>query len=155
MTARLLLADDDEVLQWAMEESLSQLGYSVDLALDEQEAWEKIASQPDAYDLVLLDKHMPRLDGITLLRRIKTVFSLGMLPVIMLTGDSGSEDIAEGLAAGAYYYLIKPPEQEVLRSIIGNALEDARKQRELRTLVGQHQNSLSLLKRAEFQFQTT
>jgi len=101
---------------------------------------------------VLLDKHMPRLDGISLLKRIKADVRFNDLPVIMLTGDNGQQDIIEGLAAGAYYYLTKPSTEEVLNRVIKNALNEWRQKRELSALIGQHKNNLNLMQRAEFRY---
>lgn len=154
MSSKLLLVDDDDFVRLVTGESLVQLGYAVDMAQDGQEAWEKIMSDPYGYDLVLLDRNMPRLDGIALLKRIKADARLTDLPIVMLTGADRPEEIADGLAAGAYYYLTKPASQEVLRSVIKNTLDDSLKKRELRELLGHQRNSLGLMRRAEFEYQT-
>ncbi len=150
----MLLVDDDDFIRLLIRENLEQLGYQVDVAQDGQEAWENIAVNPQSYDLVLLDKNMPRMDGITLLKLIKADERLMGLPVVVLTGAAEPENIIEGLAAGAYYYLIKPTTLELLARVINNALEEQRRKRELRNLVGQRQNNLNLLQRAEFSFRT-
>jgi CheY-like chemotaxis protein len=71
MTARLLVVDDDELVRVLMEEILGQRGYAVETVEDGQAAWQAIDLDPARYDLMLLDKQMPRLDGISLLRRIR------------------------------------------------------------------------------------
>lgn len=152
--SRILLVDDDDFIQLVIGENLSKLGYEVDLAQDGQEAWEKISRDPKAYDLILLDKMMPRMDGITLLKLIRGENSLSMLPVVMLTGADRAEDIVEGLAAGAYYYLIKPATQEVLSSVVKSALEESLRKRELLERIGQQQKNMCLLQRAVFTFRT-
>lgn len=154
MTTRLLLVDDEEIMRMVTEVSLEQLGYAVDSACDGQEAWEKLQTNPTGYDIMLLDKHMPRMDGISLLKLMKADARLRELPVVMLTGAGRPEEIAEGLAHGAYYYLTKPATQQVLQNIIGNALVDASKRQELLGLMTRHQNSLDLVRRAEFAYRT-
>jgi DNA-binding response OmpR family regulator len=151
---RILLVDDDDFIRLVIGENLAQLGYRVDIAQDGQEAWEKISLNPKEYDLVLLDKNMPGMDGITLLKRIRADSSMAELSVVMLTGADRAEDIVEGLAAGAYYYLVKPATQEVLSRVVKNALQESMKKRELLERIGQQRNNLRLMRRAIFSFRT-
>lgn len=154
MTAKLLIVDDDEIIRLVTQADLQQCGYTVETAEDGLVAWEKINRDPSRFDLMLLDKQMPHLDGISLLKRIKSDDRFKELPVIMLTSDSRPEDIAEGLAEGAFYYLIKPSAENVLRLVIKNALDEFRQKRELRALVGKQASNLNLLRRAEFCYRT-
>ena len=154
MAGTLLLVEDDEFIRMATQNALEQCSYVVEAAADGLAAWEKIDSTPSRFDLILLDKQMPRLDGISLLKLIKADERFKELPVIMLTGDSRQQDIIEGLAEGAYYYLTKPSTQEVLQLVIKNALAERRQKNDLRELLGQQKNNLNLLHRAEFRYRT-
>lgn len=156
MTAKskLLLVDDDDFIRLLIGENLAQLGYQVDTAQNGLEAWEKLEASPHDYDLILLDKNMPRMDGIALLKRIKADERLTELPVVMLTGADRPEEIVEGLAAGAYYYLVKPATLEVLARVISNALAEQLRKRELRDLVGQQKYNFHQLQHAKFSFRT-
>lgn len=154
LTSKLLVVDDDDFIQLVIRENLARLGYEVDLAHDGQEAWEILRLSPKKYDLILLDKLMPRMDGISLLHQIRSDSTMSGLPVVMLTGADSAEDVAEGLAAGAYYYLIKPATEEVLSGVVKNVLDEARTKRELQERIGQQRNNLRLLRRAEFAFHT-
>lgn len=151
---RLLLVDDDDFICSVMESGLVQLGYQVDIANDGWLAWNKLQSAPNRYDLVLLDKNMPRMDGITLLKQLKSDPGLAKLPVVMLTGDHHPEEVAEGLAAGAFYYLIKPAAPQILDAVIANALEDRRRKDELREIVSHQESSHGLIRRGEFVYRT-
>ena len=151
---RILLVDDDEFVRQLIGEDLAELGYGVESARDGQEAWEKLEGGRDQYDLILLDKNMPRMDGIALLKCIKTDPHLAELPVVMLTAADQPQDKVDGLAAGAYYYLIKPAPTALLASVISNALAEYEKKCELRDLVSQQKNNLHLLNFAKFSFQT-
>lgn len=151
---RLLLVDDDDFICSVMEAGLVQLGYQVEIANDGWLAWNKLQSVPNHYDLVLLDKNMPRMDGITLLKQLKSDPGLAKLPVVMLTGDHHPEEVAEGLAAGAFYYLIKPAAPQILDAVIINALEDRRRQEELREIVSHQESSHCLIRRGEFAYRT-
>ena len=154
MTAKLLIVDDDEIIRLVTQDDLQQCGYTVETAEDGLAAWEKIDRDPSRFDLMLLDKQMPRLDGISLLKRIKSDGRFKELPVIMLTSDSRQEDIIEGLAEGAFYYLTKPSAENVLQLVIKNALDEFRQKRELRALIGKQASNLNLLRRAEFCYRT-
>lgn len=154
MAERLLIADDDEFVRSITQEVLEQTGYTVEIAGDGLDAWGKLDGDPSRFDLMLLDKKMPRLDGIALLKRLKSDERFKELPVIMLTGDTRQQDIVEGLAEGAYYYLTKPSTEEVLKRVIKNALAEFGQKRELRSLAGYQNNSLRILRRAEFCFQS-
>lgn len=154
MPVNLLIVDDNAVIRAVIQEMLEPCGYVLDTAADGLAAWEKIDGDPSRFDLMLLDKQMPRLDGISLLKRMKTDGRFQDLPVIMLTGDNRQEDIIEGLAEGARYYLTKPSTEDVLRIVIKNALDEFRQKRELRALIGHQANNLNLLRRAEFRYRT-
>jgi hypothetical protein len=93
---------------------------------------------------------MPRLDGIALLKRMAADGRFSDLPVIMLTADNRQEDIVEGLAEGARYYLTKPSTAEVLTAVIKSVLAEYRQRRELRVLIGRQSGNLHLMRRGEF-----
>ena len=150
MPVNLLIVDDNAVVRAVIEEMLEPCGYALDTAEDGWAAWEKIDGDPSRFDLMLLDKQMPRLDGISLLKRMKVDGRFEDLPVIMLTSDDRQEDIIGGLAEGARYYLTKPSTEDVLRIVITNALAEFRQKRELRELIGRQASNLNLLRRGEF-----
>lgn len=152
--SRLLLVDDDDFIRSVMESGLVQLGHEVDMANDGREAWAILQHAPDRYDLVLLDKNMPNMDGIALLKQLKNETALAGLPVVILTGDSRPEEVAEGLAAGAYYYLIKPALPQILDVVIHNALEDRRRHDELCETLARQETGYGLIRRGEFVYRT-
>lgn len=154
MTETLLIVDDDEFVCQVNETILSGVGYQVSLATDGQVAWEMIEKTPDQFDLILLDKHMPRMDGMEFLRLLKSHPLAREVPVIMLTGDRQQQDIVEGLNAGAYYYLTKPSSEAMLKQVVRNALDEFRQKGELRDLIGRHNLGLRGMTRAEFTLRT-
>lgn len=102
---RLLLAEDEEDLSRALVAVLKHNNYSVDAVYDGAEALDYIDSS-DNYDGVILDIMMPKMDGITVL---KTIRSHGnSVPVLMLTAKAEIDDRVEGLDSGADDYLTKP-----------------------------------------------
>lgn len=101
---RLLLIEDDESLCTALSFHLKEEDYIVDVSHDGLDALHFIKQQ--AYDLILLDRMLPSLDGLTLLSRVR---ALGiMTPIIMVTALNSIGDRVAGLDAGADDYLVKP-----------------------------------------------
>lgn len=101
---RTLLAEDDEVLVQALTSALTQYRYVVDVARDGETAWDLL--EMTSYDLVILDVKLPKLDGISLCRRLRA--QANPVPVLLLTAQDSSTDKVLGLDAGADDYVIKP-----------------------------------------------
>lgn len=154
MTTKILLVDDDEFIRALTQEMLEQCGFEVEAAQDGLQAWQLIDAQPQRFDLMLLDKQMPKMDGIALLKKMKSTGRFSELPVILLTGANQQQDVLQGLSEGAAYYLTKPSSEEVLKLVIENVLGESRKKRELHALIGRQANNLNLIRRAEFRFRT-
>lgn len=101
---KLLLAEDETDLSRALQALLTHSGYDVDIAKDGIEAVE--LAQKSAYDAIVLDIMMPRLDGMGALRQIRDLGDT--TPVLFLTAKSELDDKISGLDAGADDYLTKP-----------------------------------------------
>lgn len=101
---RVLLVEDDEFIAETLETALVRENYAVDLAIDGEIGWQLIESF--AYDLILLDVILPKLDGITLCRQLRQ--RNYQTPVLLLTAQNSSTDRVTGLDAGADDYMVKP-----------------------------------------------
>ncbi len=101
---RLLLAEDEKELSDALVAVLKHNNYSVDAVYDGQEALDYLEAQE--YDGAILDIMMPKMDGITVLKKIRAQGN--NVPVLMLTAKTGVDDRVEGLDSGADDYLGKP-----------------------------------------------
>jgi len=109
MTARpdvLLVVDDDALNRDLMIRRLARRGFETAPAGDGQSALEWIQSH--TVDLVLLDVEMPEMNGIEVLKILRRTYTPAQLPIIMVTGKSGSDDIVSALANGANDYVTKP-----------------------------------------------
>jgi CheY-like chemotaxis protein len=151
---RLLVADDEAQNLDLICRDLADKPYTIDRALDGAEAWEKLEAAPADYDCILLDRMMPRLDGLQVLRRIKAHPLLSALPVILQTGMTSAEHLAEGLRAGAFYYLTKPFTRAVLQATVTNALEHSAYLRRAGEQIDTHRSMMRMLTGADFEFRT-
>ncbi len=147
--AHLLVVDDEPFNLEIIGEYFDGLNYSLDTAEDGEAAWQRL-NDGTRYDLVILDRMMPVLDGLALLKRMKATPSLAPIPVVMQTAAGEPEQVREGLAAGAHYYLVKPYERDSLLSIVRSALDDYTARRRLQDQLAQHGDALKLMKSAEF-----
>jgi DNA-binding response OmpR family regulator len=107
---RILVAEDDAVTRKLLESTLGRLGLDVIAVADGNAAWNALETLKgeEAPELALLDWMMPGLEGIQILRRLRTTPGFELLYVILLTSRTDKEDVAYGLAAGANDYIVKP-----------------------------------------------
>lgn len=112
---RVLIVDDDCVARALEQEILQPPKYAVTEALTGIEALQLLSTQP--FDVVLLDKGMPGMDGDEVCRRIRNELKLELLPVIMVTGNSGRDELSCSLRAGASDFIGKPylPQELIAR----------------------------------------
>jgi two-component system sensor histidine kinase and response regulator WspE len=121
---RVLVVDDSLTVRELERKLLVSRGYEVSVALDGMDAWNVLHTQ--AFDLVVTDVDMPRMDGIELVRLIKNDHKLKMLPVLIVSYKDRAEDRQRGLEAGADYYLSKGSFHDetlidAVRDLIGEA----------------------------------
>lgn len=109
---KILLVEDEPVNVHVLTHHLNAAGFFVINAYDGDEAL-KILTK-DSFDLVILDVMLPKLSGIEVTQKIRKNFTLGELPILMLTAKSQAEDIVAAFQAGANDYLIKPCGKEEL-----------------------------------------
>ena len=102
----ILLVDDEPLILKGLKYTLEQEGYETDSAMDGEEALAKF--EAGGFDLILLDVMLPKMDGFTLLHRIKNNTSTSHVPVILLTTRVEHEARVEGFSEGADAYMDKP-----------------------------------------------
>jgi DNA-binding response OmpR family regulator len=152
--AHVLIVEDNDADRALLEAHLSHDGFETEFAVDGLEAWDVLDHHPDRYDLVLLDRTMPRMDGMQLLQRIKSDHRFLILPVIFQSALVGREEVIEGIRAGAYYYLPKPYDSEMLLSVVRTAAADRAAAKDLQHRVRRGMQVLQLLDEAHFTYRT-
>jgi len=120
MDRSLLVVEDDPSLREVIRLGLEEAGYRVVLAEDGPSALIAFASSPP--DLVLLDVMLPGLDGFSVCRELRKI---SLVPIVMLTARTSTEDVVEGLESGADDYVTKPFEFPELLARVRSALRRA------------------------------
>ncbi len=123
---KILVADDEQSMREFLDIMLKKEGYKVSLASNGEEVAKLVEN--DLFDLVLLDIRMPKLDGISTLKKIKAVTPETI--VIMITAYASADTAIKAMKEGAYDYITKPFKVDEIKLIIKNALEKKNLQKE-------------------------
>lgn len=153
--ARILVADDEPMNLEIIGELLNAPHYTLDLMPDAESALARLNAEQGTYDLIILDRMMPGMNGLDMLKQLKATPRFKHIPVIMQTAASAPDQVREGIEAGAYYYLTKPYDPKALQVIVNAILEDTERQNSLSgtlELTQRQLETLRLLTEAEFHF---
>jgi DNA-binding response OmpR family regulator len=154
MAESVLIADDDRSIQLTIATALAQAGYSPVTVSDGEEARARIEAGEERFSALLLDWEMPKLTGIDLLRWLKRQAEHRDLPVVMQTSRDSTENIREGIDAGAFYYLTKPLNPQVLLSIVEAAVNDYGYKLALKERLAQSQNPFGGIVAGTFRYRS-
>jgi two-component system chemotaxis response regulator CheY len=116
MAKTVLSVDDSGSIRQMVSFTLKSAGYEVIEAADGQDGLDKAKAR--TVDLVLTDQNMPRMDGLTLIRTLRTMPAYRSVPILMLTTESGDAMKAQGKAAGATGWLVKPFDPQKLLEVV-------------------------------------
>ena len=120
MGKSIISVDDSSTMRRMVSFTLKSAGYEVIEACDGAEALTVLRSRP--VDLVISDINMPNLNGIELTRRLRALPSYARTPIILLTTESDPAKKAEGRAAGATGWIVKPFSQDQLLAVVAKVL---------------------------------
>lgn len=134
MSERILVVDDDPDILQFVQINLELDGFRVETAPGGRQALERASENPP--DLMLLDIMMPEIDGLTVLRRMRSNPTTGSVPVIILSARSLAEDRVKGLDLGADDYITKPFDLEELVARVRTVLRRSQQMRDLSPLTG-------------------
>ena len=105
MAQKILIVEDEIALSQVLHDKFAQEGFDVQVGGDGQEGLDKaLAWKPD---MILLDIIMPRMDGMTMLHKLRATSVGKTMPVILLTNLSDTEDVNDAVANGVYDFLVK------------------------------------------------
>lgn len=115
---RILVVDDEEIVRYVFRNYFAKMGYQMDEACDGVEALE--AMKDTAYDFVIVDYRMPRLDGMQLLAEMRDLYP--DLPAVIMTGHGSADVLEEARELGAVGGLNKPFRLDELESMLAEHL---------------------------------
>ncbi len=144
---KILVVDDDNAHRGMLKTMLRSWGYNVEQASDGDEAVALVQEKP--FDVVLTDVRMARMDGINALKEILAYNPA--LPVILMTAFSSVETAVDALRLGAYDYLVKPLDFDLLKETLQKAIDQSTisvENRELRRQMTENQESPTILGRS-------
>lgn len=121
---RILVVDDEEPIRALLYRLLRMHGYDVDLACDGAEALDKLEGR--RYDLVLIDRNMPRISGVDVVASARSSERFDELPILMVTCASFIRDIDEAFTSGVDGFVIKPFEPRQLLEKVQTTLRTGR-----------------------------
>jgi CheY-like chemotaxis protein len=151
---RILIVDDNPLDRELLDAFLSREDYSLEMAEDGVAAFHLLEADPWRYDVVLLDRTMPRLGGVPLLQWMKSHAELKSLPVILQTASNSREDLLEAMRAGAFYYLTKPYDSEMLLTVVATAARDRVGYKQLQAVSRRAVTATRLLRSAHFRLRS-
>ncbi len=120
MGKHVLIVDDSASIRQMVEVTLRSAGYDVTSAKDGQEAFDMC--QRGRYDFVLTDQNMPRMDGLTLIKSLRSLPNFRSTPIVVLTTESSDDMKSKGRAAGATGWMVKPFDPAKLLQVAAKVL---------------------------------
>ncbi len=150
----VLVVEDDRMQRIFIEQQIKDLGHDTMTAEDGQNAIDILVANKGDIDIVVMDRMMPVMDGLSAIRRMKEDPLFRTIPVIMVTGAGSQKDMQDGLEAGVFYYLNKPVAETVLSSVMTAAIREVSQLRSLRDESAKRFQGLSLLENGKFSFRT-
>ena len=121
MSKRILIAEDSSVIQNLTKKILSQLQYEISTVKNGQEVLDELKKNP--CDLVLMDIHMPVMDGMECAREIRS--SNNEVPIVAITGNANNYSMDDFKAAGINDFLPKPLNYDHMLEMVKNYVGDA------------------------------
>lgn len=116
MPKRVLVVDDSAAIRQSVSYVLEQQGYEVVQAEDGEDGLSKLDGS--AFDIIITDVNMPRMDGIELVRQTRGKDQYKFTPMVVLTTESQASKMEEGKAAGATGWIVKPFDTEKLLAVV-------------------------------------
>lgn len=120
---RIIYVEDDGLMGEMVKELLTEAGYLIGVVAHGTLAYETIAFKKP--DLVILDRELPGMQGLEILKWLRAKPETYMIPILMLTARGGEEMVDEGLGAGANGYLVKPFEPGALVRRVAEILKES------------------------------
>ena len=120
MKKNILVVDDSPFILKVIDDMLKELNYDVTTADNGSSACTLVEKNP--YDMIITDLHMPHMDGIEFVKRVKLIPNRRFIPIVMLSSEGDEEKIAEAKRTGISTFLRKPVKEPQLKAILQVAI---------------------------------
>jgi two-component system chemotaxis response regulator CheY len=121
---KILFIDDSQVVRDMVESFLLELGYiNIESAIDGVDALEKIDQAEDEFDFIITDINMPNMDGITLIKELRSKLDYASTPIMVLSTEWTNEMKQKGKEAGATSWIVKPFDLQLIKKGIHATIE--------------------------------
>lgn len=150
---KILIVEDDGLTSSLLKRTLAREGYDITLAGDGFAAL-GILGDNCGFAAVLLDRLMPGMDGLEVLKRMKASPGLKDIPVVLETSLDGDADIREGLKAGALHYLVKPLDPRMVVHVVASAVQEFETRKKLYAELDSIRAAMGLVRRGVFHVHT-
>ena len=121
---KILIVDDSSTMRRIIGNVVMQLGFgkdNFDEAEDGVKAWKLLTEAH--YDVILTDWNMPNMNGLELVKKIRSEGTHQKTPIIMITTEGGKNEVITALKSGVYNYIVKPFSAEVLKEKLDGVLK--------------------------------
>ncbi|MBQ7586299.1 MAG: response regulator [Desulfovibrionaceae bacterium] len=112
MQKHILIIDDSKTIRNLVAFVLKSEGYKTSTAEDGLDGIEKLYSIGGSVDLIIVDVNMPRMDGFTFIKTVRTQDAYKDIPIVVLSTEGQEKDIQKGMSLGANLYMVKPAQPE-------------------------------------------
>lgn len=151
---QILTVDDDPTTLMIISSQLEEMGFDVLQADHGEQALHITQQNFETLNAIILDRNMPHMNGIEVIHHLKKNPQSRHIPIIMLTGANKPEDIKEGIDSGVFYYITKPWEDHIFRSIIESAYKESQRRQLLKQELIKHHTGFKTLTQAQFSINT-
>lgn len=148
----ILVVDDDPTMQMVLQGMIEKAGFKPVIAENGEKALQFVELGGANIGVVLLDRHMPDMDGFEVVEKIQSLDTNYGIPVIMQSGSKTPKDIRDAIDAGVFYYLTKPFKIEALQSALNFAIEKSALSVVLQERLAEGYTPFNLIKSASFEF---
>lgn len=152
--ANIMVVDDDRIMLMMLTQALEQLGHKVFAVRSGEEALNLMSEKYSYIDTIILDREMPVMNGLEVIKHVKENNDYSDIPIIMLTGSGSSDQIQQGIDAGVFYYLVKPATDALLKSVVGSALRERRQRKLITGQINRRDAALRAMHSCQINIQT-
>lgn len=150
----ILVVDDDPTMQMVLQGMIEKAGFKPVIAENGEKAIQFAEIGGANIGLVLLDRHLPDMDGFEVVKKIQALENGASIPVIMQSGSNKPKDIRDAIDAGIFHYLTKPFKIEALQSVLNMAIQQSKMREVLHERIEMGYTPVNLIRSASFEFKT-